>query len=235
MKHIVVFCEGATEQGFCKHVLQQHLFPDGVGDIQTLAVGKRGAGHVYGVQKYAILKTFIQRTRKARHGGTWRFTTLVDLYGLPKDFPSGSGAPRDSGDPAAYARALEEAFGRDIGDRRFLPHLQLHEFETMLFADPGAFAASFENCGEAIGKLRQVADSAPTLEHINDDPETAPSKRIIQLIPAYEGRKTSAGPEIAARIGIPAIRAQCPHFDLWISQLERWRGEPAGQPEWGTE
>ena len=53
------------------------------------------------------------------------------------------------------------------------------------------------------------------------------SKRIISVIPEYGGRKASAGPDIAEFIGIPAIRAKCPHFKLWLAQLENlsWEEE----------
>jgi Domain of unknown function (DUF4276) len=49
---------------------------------------------------------------------------------------------------------------------------------------------------------------------------TAPSKRIIDLIPAYEGMKRSAGPDIAVMTGLPAIRAKSPHFSSWLTRLE---------------
>jgi hypothetical protein len=59
----------------------------------------------------------------------------------------------------------------------------------------------------------------PSIEHINDGFETAPSKRIIDLIPEYYGRKVSAGPDIAEYIGLSVIRAKCPHIDGWLKAL----------------
>lgn len=119
-----------------------------------------------------------------------------------------------------YVTALEKTFGDDIGDPRFVPHLQLHEYETMLFADPEAFRIAFSDCDRAIEELKKIADSVPTIEHIDDGPTTAPSKRIIDLLPAYRGSKTSAGPDIAVVIGLPVIRSKCPHFDAWLTRLE---------------
>ena len=117
------------------------------------------------------------------------FTTLIDLYGLPEGFPGQEGARRNPRDPIAYATALETAFGDDIGDSRFVPHLQLHEYETILFADPESFRIAFDDCDRAIEELKKIAASFPTIEHIDDGPMTAPSKRIIDLIPAYEGQQ----------------------------------------------
>jgi hypothetical protein len=57
-----------------------------------------------------------------------------------------------------------------------------------------------------------------TPEEINERPEFAPSKRIIDLFPAY--KKTLHGPTTAARIGLETIRNECPHFNEWMNKLE---------------
>ncbi len=54
-------------------------------------------------------------------------------------------------------------------------------------------------------------------EDINDDPSTAPSKRIRHAVPGYQ--KTLHGPLIAGAIGIDRIRSACPHFRAWIERL----------------
>jgi len=226
LRQLNIFCEGQTEQGFCVQVLQRHLFPRGQGIIHTLAVGEKDHRHVYGIgrRKYPKVRRFIQNTIKQRAGNNVFFTTLFDLHGLPNDFPGKQCNIRNSADPTPYVVALEKAFGDDINQYSFIPYLQLHEYETILFAKPEAFAISFENCDAKVQRLRAIANLESSIEHINDGDETAPSKRIIQVIPEYEGRKSSAGPDIAEFIGIPAIRAKCPHFDRWLSRLEtlRW-------------
>ena len=162
----------------------------------------------------------ISNQLKGRRQRDILFTTQIDLYGLPKDFPGKKTHRRNPDDPIPYVTALEMAFEDDIGDPRFIAHLQLHEYETLLFADPEVFQLAFDNCDRAIEELKKIAASFPTIEHIDDGPTTAPSKRIIDLIPAYEGRKPTVGPRIAADIGLPAIRAKCPHFDAWLTRLE---------------
>jgi hypothetical protein len=42
---------------------------------------------------------------------------------------------RVAANPTAYVLALEKAFEGDIDHFRFIPYLQLHEYETILFAD----------------------------------------------------------------------------------------------------
>jgi hypothetical protein len=146
---------------------------------------------------------------------------------LPENFPGKADHARDPSNPTPYVLALEAAFGADIRDLRFIPHLQLHEYETMLFADPDAFRYSFDQCDSAVQSLGQIASQAQTIEHINDGPETAPSKHIIRLIPEYDGRKVTAGPDIAEYIGVNRIRQKCPHFNSWLSRLENLFWETA--------
>lgn len=229
MRELYIFCEGATEQGFSTQVLAPHLFPQCDGCIRTIKVASskhHGIVSRGGVVKYASLKRDIQNTLKSRSERNIFFTTLIDLYGLPGEFPGKAGHVRDPDNPTLYVRALENAFGNDVGDFRFIPHLQLHEYETMLFSEPDAFRISFDNCDDAVQALKGIVAALPSIEHIDEGPQTAPSRRITNVLPAYEGRKPSAGPDIAEYIGINGIRAKCPHFDQWLTRLEnlKWYG-----------
>ncbi len=228
MKEVYIFCEGATEQRFSTQVLQSHLFPRHDGLIYPLEIehsrhhGRVTRGGVPG--QYATMRRDIKAQLRGCRQRDVIFTTLIDVYGLPKSFPGKKTHRRNPDDPISYVTALEEAFGDNIGDPRFVPHLQLHEYETILFAEPESFRIAFDHCDQAIEKLKEIAASVPTIEHIDDGRETAPSKRNINLIPAYEGRKTSAGPDIAEYTGLPAIRAKCAHFHAWLTKLESLLG-----------
>ncbi len=102
-----------------------------------------------------------------------------------------------------------------------MPHLQLHEYETLLYADPDAFAISFDDCDGAIAGLKKIAAEFHDIEHINDGEQTAPSKRIMELLDGYEGMKAIAGPDIAEYIGLKVLRQRCSHFNGWIDRLEK--------------
>lgn len=214
MKALYVFCEGPTEQGFCDKMLFPHLFPQCDREIHTIKIAHskhHGIVRRGGVGKYASLRRDITNNLNSRKERDVCFTTLIDLYGLPAEFPGKADLTRNPNDPRAYATALERAFGTDIDDIRFIPHLQLHEYEAMLFADPEAFRW-VDNCDNTIAQLHQIAAAFPTPEHIDDGLPTAPSKRIIDLLPRYADLKVTAGPDIAALIGLDAIRGKCPHF-----------------------
>jgi hypothetical protein len=224
VKELYVFCEGVTEQEFCKQVLEAHLFPQYDGLILPILIahskhhGKVTRGGVPG--RYESMRRDILDELKKHRGRDMFFTTMIDLYGLPKNLPGKKTHRRNPNDPIPYVTSLEEAFDDSIADRRFIPYLQLHEFETILFADPESFRVAFNDCDRAIEELKKLAASFPTVEHINDSQITAPSKRIISLIPDYANQKPSAGPDIAEYTGLPTIRAKCPHFDAWLTRLE---------------
>jgi hypothetical protein len=224
VKELYVFCEGATEEGLCKKLLELHLFPQYDGLIHPIKIGhskhhgKVRRGGVPG--RYETMRRDIVNMLKSRTERAVFFTTMIDLYGLPKDFPGKHAHTHNPDNPTPYVEALEQAFGNDVADARFIPYLQLHEYETLLFADPESFRIAFDNCDRAIEELKTIAGSFPSVEHIDDGQTTAPSKRIIDLIPGYKGRKPSAGLEIAVLTGLTVIRAKCPHFDAWLTRLE---------------
>jgi hypothetical protein len=67
-------------------------------------------------------------------------------------------------------------------------------------------------------ELTNIRTSFQNPEEINDDPKTAPSKRLKGLFPVYN--KPFYGMVISKRIGLNAIRTECPHFNQWVSRLE---------------
>jgi hypothetical protein len=232
VRELHVVCEGQTEEIFCNQVLYRHLFPQQDVRFVTILVahskrhGKVNRGGI--PERYETMRRDIVNTLKSRHKQDAFVTTMLDLYALPSDFPGKTTHDRNPDDPTPYVKALEEAFGNDVAEAigndiarsRFIPYLQLHEYETMLFADPEAFRIAFDDCYREIEQLKTITGLFASVEHINDGPTTAPSKRIINVIPGYDGRKTSAGPDIADYIGLAKIREKCPHFNEWLTRLE---------------
>lgn len=227
MIRLHITTEGQTEQGFVRRVLAEHL-----------------AGfHVF-VDARCILTSRDKRTAKEYRGGligyekakkdilAWikednhpecRFTTMFDLYALPEDFP-GYMVAKNATDPYERTNVLEAAMARDINDPRFIPYIQLHEFEALILSDPRKLDGEYLEHERQIENLIAMVDGKNP-ELINDDPMTAPSKRIIHEIPEYD--KVSAGVSVAAKIGLQALRQRCQHFNAWVSSLERLPGGDA--------
>lgn len=111
---------------------------------------------------------------------------------------------------------------RDIGYSRFIPNIELHEYEALLLAEPKLITEYYSEARfqPAIANLVQATNGYANAELINDGDQTAPSKRIIANIPEYAREKATAGPQIVSRIGLPRLRERCPHFAAWLSRLE---------------
>ena len=217
--HFIV--EGQTEETLVNQVLKPHLGDRYVwADARCVLTSRRG-GVTYrvGFRNYAQPRRDIRSWLRDDQNADARFTTAFDLYGLTTDFPC-YGDAQAAADPYEKVRVLEAALRDDIDDWRFIPYLQLHEFETLLLSEPDQLAAHFTDGQEGIRRLIAMAGQIANPELINDDPETAPSKRIIAEIPEYAGMKPSAGPIVAEKIGLANLRARCRHFGEWISQLE---------------
>ena len=217
--HFIV--EGQTEETFVNQVLKPYLGDRYVwADARCVLTSRRG-GVKYrgGFRNYEQPRRDILSWLREDQNADARFTTAFDLYRLPSDFP-GYGDAQASADPYERVRILEVALREDIGDRRVIPYLQLHEFETLLLSEPDQLAAHFTAGQAGIQNLVTMAGQAGNPELINDGPDTAPSKRIIAEIPEYAGMKPSAGPIVAGKIGLANLRLRCRHFGEWIDQLE---------------
>ena len=213
--------EGQTEEAFVNETLRPHLAHHSVrANARSVETSRRG-NYIYrgGIANYAQAKRDIELWMNCDTDADTRFTTMFDLYALPGDFPACADA---SAVDAPYERVeiLERAFADDIADRRFIPYIQLHEFEALLLADPSKLAMEFEGYGEQIRQLASMASEFASPELIDSGAHTAPSKRIIAKIPEYEPWKRSSGPKTAGRTGLPVLRSKCPHFGEWLDKLE---------------
>lgn len=219
MKRLHMVVEGATEVMFVEELLYPLLLDHGVS-----AVAHPMGGNV----RWSRLKTDV--TLHLKSDPTAFVTTFFDYYGLvhkqTSQFPGKAGLGKLDG-AAKKKRAIEDAMVREIADalgrrfdaRRFIPYVQMHELEGLLFSDPERAAAGMYQA-QIAPALRAIRDQFPTPEDINDDPVTAPSKRIQGLMPAkvrYD--KVTVGNLAALTIGLDAIRAACPLFDDWVTKL----------------
>jgi hypothetical protein len=224
MARLYLFAEGQTEQTFATNALSPHLANMGVylDHVILIAHAKKGRKvHRGGGRKYIPMKNDILKFLAQEKARDVFFTTMIDLYAIATEFPGLEGAEKLRHSPNKRVEALEQAFADDIGDPRFIPYIQLHEFEAYLFSDPAQFGFFYKRHEKAISALKAIANGETTPELINDGPHSAPSKRIITEFPDYEGAKAVVGPLVAELIGLDVIRGKCPHFDAWLSRLEQ--------------
>lgn len=224
--------EGQTEQGFVKKVLAPYLADHGVyASARSVLTSKDKKAHREyrggfrrGRAAYATVWKDIQSWMKEDKQKDVCFTTMFDLYGLPDAFPKRKETV-GSADIYEKVHTLETAFNEDIrarlkDDPRFFSYLQLHEFEALLLADPEKLLLEYVGQDRAVQNLLDLVERVGgEPERINDSPETAPSKRIIHEIPAYENGKTTTGVLVAELIGMETLLGKCPHFRSWVEQL----------------
>ena len=228
MVRLYLFAEGSTEQTFANTVLKPHLANFGVYMDKPVLIAharKKGRVHRGGGRNFTAMQNDINRFLKQESGNDVFFTTMIDLYAIHAKFPGIEEAEKLRRDPYKRVAFLERAWRDKTGDRRFIPFIQLHEFEAYLFCDVSQFAFFFDNADKQISALQStVGIQYP--ERIDDGQHTAPSKRIIAKFPEYEDSKTTVGPQMAEWIGLENIRSKCPHFKEWIERLERLGQNP---------
>ena len=110
---------------------------------------------------------------------------------------------------------IEAAINEDIGEPNYFSYLNLHEFEALLFSNPASF--SLVASDEVVQKVQEIRDEYPTPEDINNSVLTAPSKRLIALIPNYA--KIKNGTLLSKDMGIRKIMEECPHFRTWVEKI----------------
>ena len=220
MKRLYILCEGQTEEDFVNMILSPYLIDAGVIVIPIICTTKRTPTKKYkgGATSFAKVKKELQRLC-GEHPHEL-VTTMFDLYAFPYDALDLKNIPSDIYEKAEY---IENAIADEIGDKfgNMVFSLVLHEFEGLLFSDVSAF----ENMAsrEAVAILHGVRNAVSTPEHIDDSPETAPSKHIEKAIPEYS--KIKDGIDIAEQIGIDKIASECRHFANWIAKLTAWANE----------
>lgn len=212
MKRIYLLVEGQTEEAFVNELLVDHY--SGLGLYFTPIIVSTSPGHRGGVTSYAKIRPQIQRLCNDTNAAV---SPLFDLYALPDNFP-GKAHPDYLHQVGGHKKALflEQAWSEDIQCRNFIPNLLVHEFEALLFTDIQVFEQWTDNdC--LLNPLHEIRRTlAP--EEINENPDTAPSKRILAAWQGYQ--KTFHGPLIACDIGLDSIRSACPHFNQWLLKME---------------
>jgi len=213
-----ITAEGQTEERFVKQTLSNHLGTFNIStDVRCVLTSKDKRKHYRGgLISYDKAKKDIKTWLKDDNNPEVRFTSMFDLYALPADFPGFEDSKKII-DPYEKVEFLESELAKDIDDFRFIPYIQLYEFEALLFTNPKKLKIEYFDYQSSINKLIKIVEKIGNPELINDNPETAPSKRIIKLIPDYN---KVIGATIIGEIGIENLKAGCKHFNDWVLKLE---------------
>jgi len=220
-----IVCEGPTESTIVRNIISHHLVTFSVAARVPMigTSGKKGGS--------VTLKRIRENVRDCLLQDRNSYcTTFVDFYGIDPDFPGKKEAAGKLG-LSDMQRVVCDAFADTLAQtldegpmRRFIPYVQMHEFEGLLFSDPSQLASALrrQDLAQPFWAIRNAFD---TPEHINDCSQTAPSKRIQEIFPRY--RKVQMGERAARAITLDKIRQQCPLFNAWLDELESLPPLPA--------
>lgn len=181
MKRLIIIAEGRTEELFINQILAPYLREKGILSIQCFKIKKTKGG----LRQYAHLKKDIMKSVREKNVIV---STLIDYYALPKSFPQYIEA-REISEKDKRLTFLEEAIVQDIEKdtksylSNLIPYIQLHEFEAFIFASIIGIESVFEGNDKVdLEGIKKLIDSYPYPEEINSGKETAPSKRLENLV-----------------------------------------------------
>lgn len=208
MKRLVFIVEGDTEIIMVNKLIIPFLRNSGFNHVmhpQTIVTNrkqhKKGGVASYGKFKNEITRTFSQ--------GNVIVTSFVDYYKLPTDFPCYTS-------DSLRIEDIEKAVWGDFGNNPdFIPYIQRHEVEALMFAHMDGFDLVIDDPGK-IAAIQKIMDAYTNPEDINNSEQTAPSKRLESI---FNYDKTSDGELIFEMMDIGVIMRKCPRFAEWIDKL----------------
>ncbi|HNW82650.1 MAG TPA: DUF4276 family protein [bacterium] len=221
IKRLKIIVEGQTEELFVKNILAPYLaenydicaFPI---ILMTSFDRKNGKKYKGGVTNYVKIRNDIISAIKEDPNAF--YSTMIDFYGLPDDFP---GKEKIGGMSCEKkAECIENALKDDIDSHIFIPYVQMHEYETFLFVSPENTNEILCGNDTTLRALDKIINGFGRIEDINCSPETSPSKRIAEL---YQYSKVSDGNDIVKKTGIEKLIKTLPHFSKWIEKIKSFK------------
>lgn len=221
MKHLYFIVEGETELEFVNRLLIPYLVEKGLHtNIQGILITMGGGGHGFN-----NIEHFKNTIKPVLHYDNEPFiTTLMDYYGInsEKKMPNYTECMQEMSADERIS-CLEAELNKQVQSIKpfkfFIPYIQKHEMETLLFANP---AEGFSLEDEKIqASVTEIYSQFENIEEINHTPQGAPSKRLEAIYKASKKKyeKGVDAIDIAEFTGIENMLEKCPRFKNWVNQL----------------
>jgi hypothetical protein len=227
--NLVVSVEGVSEEAFVNRLLRPHLQLHGWSGVTPVGVatslepdGRRG-----GLTNWPAVEQDLRDLFNQYQGPDYRFTSLWDFYGTPDSFP-GFAAARATPPGTDRAAIVEGKLSAHFHEPRFLPYVQMYEFEALVLAAIDGLKELHSSKAAALAALKVQCEAVGNFETINDGPTTHPARRIDAVLPGFWNTKEDDGPIALRTVGLDPPRRWCPRFNQWVARLERI-GESRGQ------
>ena len=215
IRAIYIICEGQSEEEFVNGILKPYFNSHKIYDVRPILMST-SRGHKGGDIKYDRLKFNIDKLLNRETDIL--VTTFIDFFRLKNDFPKFEEAQTIQ-NKIERVGFLEEALSHAINNHRFIPYIQLHEFEGLLFASKDGFEFLPDLKTTNLKSLLSAVNEKENPEELNDGELTAPSKRLEQLIPGFDKNKPFYGGLIAEVNTINAVLDRCLRFKTWVETL----------------
>ena len=211
MKRLYIIVEGQTEQEFVNSMIAPYMQQHGVYTVTPLLIrtSKTGRG---GFVNYEHLKNDAKKLLSSKKSD-FVVSTFVDFFRIP-EVPQKERWEKKA-THIEQVEEMEQCIAEDINDSRFIPYIQLHEFEALLFSSNKGFESFFSE--DNAKDTQQIINTFNNPENINTTPTGAPSKRLLAIKDDYD--KVIEGNLIALEVGINDILTKCPRFRAWIEKL----------------
>lgn len=211
MKRLYIIVEGQTEQEFVKTLIAPYMNGFGIYTIEPILIhtSKNGRG---GFVNYQHLKKDAMNLLSSQQSD-FVVSMFVDFFRCP-ELPN-KNQYETIADHKLKVEKMEECIDNDINDSRFISYIQLHEFESLLYASNNGFKEFFSD--QENKETQKIIDAYPNPEDINSSPDKAPSKRLLAIKNDYD--KVIEGNLIALEVGFKQILDKCPRFKAWIEKL----------------
>jgi hypothetical protein len=229
----LVIAEGKSECIFIRRILARYFLHHSGSRIILHAVqNETSYGYFGGIVNYPKLVQNI--TRQLNYHPFSYVTTFIDFYGLATiEFPFYRQVLEHTSTPYEQTTRLEGILAHAIGNiERFIPYLQLHEFEALYFADYERFLKIDPKwTSKQKHRILEIVDRYPNPELINNSFETAPSKRLRHILHYHKVHHTDLyqnAVRLQAYQVVDHMRYKCPHFNEWIKKILELSGHGAG-------
>lgn len=215
IRAIYIICEGQTEEEFVNRTLRPYFNSHQIYDVRPILMST-SRGHKGGDVKFDRLKFNIHKLLKRETDIL--VTTFIDFFRLKNDFPKFEEAQQKQ-NKFQKVGFLEKALADSIKNTRFVPYIQLHEFEGLLFASKEGFESLPDLKQANLDILIRAVKEKENPEELNDGELTAPSKRLEQYIQGFDKNKPFFGGIIAEVNTIDVVLDRCLRFKTWTEKL----------------
>ncbi|MHB9142989.1 MAG: DUF4276 family protein [Paludibacter sp.] len=210
MKRLIIIVEGQTEEEFVNQVLAPYFITKGILSVVPIKIATSSTSKGGFVNYQHLKNDVLKRIRES----DIIISTFVDYFRMPTSIPNYA-VCQHPGNVDDRIACLEKAIATDINFPNFIPYIQKHEFEALLFSSSKGFESLYAE--DVISETASVIAEYQNPEDINSRPEFAPSKRLISIMGSYE--KVFEGNMIALEVGINTMLEKCPRFRNWVEKL----------------